>query len=61
MAFRVDGLDQLVVVMWSVPYSHDLHANWLAVGQLKEGHGNHCFNEMYYGSPTYFDRKEYYK
>ncbi|CAG2247613.1 unnamed protein product [Mytilus edulis] len=60
-----DGHGKRAVVMWSVPYSHWFHSNWLAVGLTESGNQAHkdWFNQMYYyesGSGLHFKRKDYY-
>ncbi|XP_069135563.1 tereporin-Ca1-like [Argopecten irradians] len=58
--------DRRAVVMWSVPFNHDYHTNWLAVGFTKRGHKDHdenWYNTMYYESNTpvlAFKRKDFY-
>ncbi|CAG2245698.1 unnamed protein product [Mytilus edulis] len=60
-----DGHGKRAVVMWSVPYSHWFHSNWLAVGLTESGNQAHkdWFDQMYYhesGSGLHFKRKDYY-
>ncbi|XP_076116784.1 echotoxin-2-like [Mytilus galloprovincialis] len=60
-----DGHGKRAVVMWSVPYSHWFHSNWLAVGLTESGNQAHkdWFSQMYYyesGSGLHFKRKDYY-
>ena len=32
VSWKLGDWDKMLVVMYSVPYSHDFHSNWLAVG-----------------------------
>lgn len=51
---------QRMIIMWSVPYSHDFYSNWLAIGAHKQ-HDSEDFRRMYHDSDAdWFDRKEYY-
>ena len=59
VSWEVNGRE--VIVMWSAPYSFDLHANWLGVGIGHRGsHNINTFDDMYYGSGSWFKRAEYY-
>ena len=55
-------LHRYLTVMYSVPYSHDFHSNWLGLGihgpeeVLDEG----MYNVMYYEERDWFTRKEFY-
>lgn len=40
--------NEKLIVMWSVPYSHDLHSNWLAL-DVKSTHDSSDFERMYSG------------
>ena len=51
--------DRRVVVMWSVPYDHNIYDNWLAVGITKPGvtdHDRNWFDIMYYKNDGWFKR-----
>ena len=50
----------MVVVMYSVPYSHDFHSNWCGAGIFDVGSTNHLFDIMYYKNRTDFTRKEFW-
>jgi len=47
-----------VTIMWSVPYSHDFHSNWMGVGIRSDSSAD--FDTMYYGHGRWFRRAEYY-
>ena len=53
-------LGDLLVVMYSVPYSHDFHSNWCAVGIFKKGDTSDHYNTMYYNAEHGFKRKDFY-
>ena len=50
----------MVVVMYSVPYSHDFHSNWCGVGIFDVTDTSDFFNMMYSGSEVEFRRKDFY-
>ena len=48
------------VVMWSAPFNHNFHSNYLAVGILNDTNNKATADDMYYKSGS-FERGEYYK
>ena len=50
----------MVVVMYSVPYSHDFHSNWCGVGIFDVTDTSDFFNMMYSSSEVKFRRKDFY-
>ena len=50
----------MVVVMYSIPYSFDLHTNWCGVGIFDINHDVDFFQLMYYDTEDKFKRKDYY-
>merc|ERR1712215_123472 len=55
------GSGKMVIIMYSVPYSHDFHKNWLAVGISKKEDTTGFYKTMYYKSEEEFKRKKFYK
>ena len=50
------------MVMYSIPYSHDLHSNCIAIGLFKQNDKGKKFQTMYNGNedPRRFARKDFY-
>ena len=46
--------------MYSIPYSHDFHSNWIGVGLFSQSDQTKKFNDMYYGKEHNFQRKDFY-
>ena len=54
-------LGREVIVMWSAPYNFNHYSNWLGVGISYNGaHDSDTFDDMYYGSRSWFKKEEYY-
>ena len=52
---------KMLVIMYSCPYSHDFHSNWMAVGIFEPEDTTNYFDKMYYGTETeYFKRKAFW-
>ena len=60
VAWKIGNTGKMVVVMYSVPYSHDFHSNWCGAGIFDVGSTNHLFDIMYYKNRTDFTRKEFW-
>jgi len=59
-AWTISGTMKMLVIMYSVPYSHDYYANWLGVTVTDKEDTSDYYNKMYYNSQTFFKRKEFY-
>merc|ERR550519_3264104 len=59
LSWEIEGSGQKVVLMYSIPYSHDFHSNWIAVG-LCSTSSRLTFDEMYRGNEDSFKRKDFY-
>ena len=57
LSWEIFGSDEKLVVMYSIPYSHDFHSNWIGVGLSSS---IPSFYEMYNGIESGFKRKEFY-
>jgi len=53
--------EKMLVVMYSIPYSHDFHSNYCAVGIFDKGDTTDHFNIMYYKAESGFKRKDFYR
>ena len=60
IAWKIGKTNKMLVVMYSVPYSHDFHSNWCGVGIFDIGDTENHFTKMYYEGETTFARKEFY-
>ena len=60
IAWKIGKTNKMLVVMYSVPYSHDFYANWCGVGIFDIGDTENHFTKMYYEGETNFARKEFY-
>ena len=51
-----------LVVMYSIPFSHDFHSNCIAIGLFKQNEKGKKFQTMYNGKEDkfLFQRKEFY-
>lgn len=61
--WKIVGTNTRLVIMWSIPWSHNRHSNMLAVG-FQEGEvnlENEQYREMYYEEETWFQRQGYTK
>ena len=62
------GITEKLVVMYSIPYSHDLHTNWIAIGlfdqhdpkDTRQKDTKPMFQKMYSGEQDKFARKDFY-
>ena len=45
--------------MYSIPFSHDLHSNWIAVGLFDQNDTCTKYERMYYGDEKNFKRKDF--
>ena len=57
--WTIEDSKEKVAVMYSIPYDHNLHSNWVGVGICSQYHVPN-FNEMYNGNQDYFKKKEFY-
>eukprot|EP00091_Calanus_sinicus_P003165 TRINITY_DN13321_c0_g1_i1.p1 TRINITY_DN13321_c0_g1~~TRINITY_DN13321_c0_g1_i1.p1 ORF type:complete len:203 (-),score=46.92 TRINITY_DN13321_c0_g1_i1:39-647(-) len=55
------GHQKMLVVMYSIPYSHDWHSNWCAVGIFDKGDTTDHFQMMYNNAEKGFKRKDFYR
>jgi len=53
--------EKMLVVMYSIPYSHDFHSNYCAVGIFDKRDTTDFFNLMYYKTEQGFKRKDFYR
>ena len=60
VSWTLGDTNKMLVVAYSVPYSHDLHSNYLSVGIFDEGSTEGFYNKMLYKSGSNFERKEFY-
>ena len=51
---------KMIVIMYSCPFNHDFHSNWLSVGIFDEGSTKGFSNKMYYNRENGFKRKEFH-
>ena len=59
LTWEIDESDEKLVLMYSIPYDHNLHSNWIGVGLCNKSI-TPTFDEMYYGEERDFKRKEFY-
>ena len=57
LSWEIEDSGEKLVVMYSVPYSHDFHSNWIGVGLSS---GTPSYYEMYNGTESGFKRKDFY-
>ena len=55
-----DGITEKLVVMYSIPYLHDFHSNWIAIGLFNQNDTCKKFQKMYKGEGYNFARKKFY-
>lgn len=60
VSWKIGNTGRMLVVMYSVPYSHDWHSNWCGAGVFVEQDTSGFFERMYNGSEVGFKRKEFY-
>lgn len=60
VAWKIGTTNKMVVVMYSVPYSHDFHSNWCGVGVFDVQETSNFFEKMYNGHEENFKRKDFY-
>ena len=60
VSWKIGDTGKIIVLMYSIPYSHDLHSNWLAVGIFREQDTTNFYSKMYYDAERSFKRKEFY-
>ena len=61
VSWKLGDWDKMLVVMYSVPYSHDFHSNWLAVGIFNIEDTTDYYEMMYYKTENGFRRKKFYR
>ena len=59
-SWKIGNTGKIMVLMYSIPYSHDFHANWLAVGIFPEQDTTNFYSKMYYDAERNFKRKQFY-
>ena len=59
LTWEIKDSDEKLVLMYSIPYSHDFHSNWIGVGLCSKS-TNLTFDEMYNGYENGFKRKDFY-
>ena len=62
-AWKIGDTHKRLIVMWSVPWSHAVYSNVLAVGltESKARLDNQLYNTMYHENKPWFQRTEYTK
>ena len=60
-SWEIENTGNILVVMYSVPFDHNLYSNWCGVGIFKKQDSiSHLFDTMYYEKETTcFARKEF--
>ena len=61
VAWKIGKTNKMVVVMYSVPYSHDWHSNWCGVGIFDVQETSNFFEKMYNDQEVNFKRKDFYR
>ena len=61
VAWKIGTTNKMVVVMYSVPYSHDWHSNWCGVGIFDVQETSNFFEKMYNDQEVNFKRKDFYR
>ena len=61
ISWTIGNTGKMLVVMYSVPFDHNLHSNWCAVGIFPTSNTSNFFKTMYKGPETSFKRKEFWK
>ena len=60
--WEIGDTGKMLAVMYSIPYSHDYHSNWLGVGIFPANSTQWAeFDRMYYKEEKHFERKEFYE
>jgi len=60
ISWKIGDTNKMLVVMYSVPYSHDWHSNWLGVGIFKLADTSNHYNIMYHNKESGFKRQSFY-
>jgi len=60
VAWTIGNSGKMLVVMYSVPYSHDFSTNWCGVGIFNKADTSKHFNMMFYDGEQGFKRKQFY-
>ena len=60
VSWKIGNTSRMLVVMYSVPYSHDFHSNWCGAGVFTEQDTSGFLDKMYNGNEVGFKRKEFY-
>jgi len=60
VSWKIGNTDKILVVMYSLPYSHDFHSNWCGVGIFDVQDTTDFFDKMYNGSEVDFKRKDFW-
>merc|ERR1711862_165333 len=60
VAWKLEGKGKMLVVMYSIPYSHDFHSNWLGVGIFNLESTGGYYDKMYYQTQVGFQRKDFW-
>jgi hypothetical protein len=60
VAWKIGTTGKMVVVMYSLPYSHDFHSNWCGVGIFNVQDSSGFFDRMYNRTETSFKRKDFW-
>ena len=63
-----DGIHEKLVVVYSIPYSHNIHVNWISIGLFDHRDACKKFHMMYYSKEQehecatsgIFKRKDFY-
>ena len=58
LSWEIEDSNEKLVLMYSIPYSHDFHSNWIGVGLCNKS-TTPTFDEMYYGNSNDFNRKDF--
>ena len=60
VSWKIGNTEMLLVVMYSVPFDHNFHHNWLAVGVFDKKKTQANADVMYYNEETEFKRKRFW-
>merc|ERR1719167_610735 len=59
-SWRIGDSDEMLVVMWSVPFYKNWYSNWCAVGIMPfQEDTSELWAKMYYGEEVNFKREEF--
>jgi len=60
VSWKIGNTGKILVVMYSIPYSHDFHSNWCGAGIFDEQDTSGFYEKMYHGNEDGFKRKDFW-